>query len=41
MYFRTDTFGDKLDEASELTFYWKFAKLLHIVLKDLDINMAE
>ncbi|ORZ13590.1 hypothetical protein BCR42DRAFT_66801 [Absidia repens] len=40
-FFRTDTFGDKLDEASELTFYWKFAKLLHIILKDLDINMAD
>ncbi|KAI8089196.1 uncharacterized protein BX664DRAFT_358771 [Halteromyces radiatus] len=37
----TDTFGDKLDEASELTIYWKFAKLLHIILKDLDINMVD
>ncbi|CAO3589201.1 unnamed protein product [Absidia cylindrospora] len=38
----TDNFGDKLDDtASELTFYWKFAKLLHIVLKDLDVNMAD
>ncbi|KAI8342834.1 hypothetical protein BC941DRAFT_466501 [Chlamydoabsidia padenii] len=38
----TDTFCDKLDDkAIEMTFYCKFAKLLHIILKDLDINMAD